>query len=170
VRARSPGWSRVQHAADRLLGGTREEGGGLEEGKKRGEKKRKKKSAVLIWEEGSATPVLVNRIHPSRRAVRPRRAAITSGISHVVGQFFRLSSPPPPPPHPGLTTEFLNPFAGHMSQRKNVGRHLSARPCSFLRPATSSSSPSSSEKTRVARILFRSRNRSRETPLLLASP
>jgi len=151
----------VQHAADRLLGGTREEG------KKREEKKRKKKSAVLIWEEGSATPVLVNRIHPSRRAVRPRRAAITSGISHVVGQFFRLSSPPPPP-HPGLTTEFLNPFAGHMSQRKNVGRHLSARPRSFLRPATSSSSPSSSEKTRVARILFRSRNRSRETPLLLA--
>jgi hypothetical protein len=151
--------------------------------KKEERKKGGKKSAVLIWEEGSATrPVLVNRIHPSRRAVRPRRAAITSGISHVVGQFFRPSPPPPPSPprpHPGdecLTTEFLNPFVGHMSQRKNVGRHLSARPRSFLLvPLRSSSSASSAppppvrENESRSRVFFRSRNRSRETPPLLAS-
>jgi len=59
-------------------------------GGKRGErKKRKKKSAILIWEERSATPVLVNRIHPSRRAVRPQRVAITAAESRMSwGSFF----------------------------------------------------------------------------------
>lgn len=89
--------------------------------------RKKRKKCGPIWEKDHDPRVSVNRIHPLL-AWKSRRAAITGGILYCGVVFCRRRR------RRRLTrsaTEFLNPFAfraGHMSQRKNVGKHLSARP------------------------------------------